>query len=76
MDIFRPDMLAGWIGYGCYFSTNLVFQWRFPLAVATLWPLLMLVVIPFIPESPRWREYTIEPMSLISLTYNAASASP
>ncbi|OAL44212.1 general substrate transporter, partial [Pyrenochaeta sp. DS3sAY3a] len=47
-------MIAGWIGYGCYFSTNLKFQWRFPLAIGCLWPLLMLIVIPFIPESPRW----------------------
>ncbi|KAH0836949.1 hypothetical protein AYO21_01742 [Fonsecaea monophora] len=47
-------MIAGWVGYGCYFSQNENFQWRFPLAVACLWPLLTLAVAPWIPESPRW----------------------
>ena len=31
-------------------------QWRGPLGIALLWPLIMLGVIflPMIPESPRW----------------------
>ncbi|KAG0646295.1 Major facilitator superfamily transporter mfsA [Hyphodiscus hymeniophilus] len=26
--------IAGWVGVGAYYSTNLAFQWRFPIAVA------------------------------------------
>ncbi|KAH8692581.1 general substrate transporter [Talaromyces proteolyticus] len=46
--------LAAWIGVACYFSANLAFQWRFPLAVQILWPLLLLATLPIVPESPRW----------------------
>ncbi|TAQ87445.1 hypothetical protein B7494_g4225 [Chlorociboria aeruginascens] len=46
--------LAGWIGVACYFAENVKLQWRLPLALQTLWPLLILAVIPWIPESPRW----------------------
>lgn len=48
--------IAGWVGYGCYFAENAAFQWRFPLALFCLWPTLLLVVIHWIPESPRWRK--------------------
>ncbi|KAH8901430.1 general substrate transporter [Thozetella sp. PMI_491] len=46
--------IAGWIGYGCYYSENSSFQWRFPLSVGCLWPLISLFLFPWIPESPRW----------------------
>ncbi|RHZ62623.1 hypothetical protein CDV55_105347 [Aspergillus turcosus] len=49
--------LAAWTGFACYFSTQLAFQWRFPLAEQCLWPALMLILTPWIPESPRWREF-------------------
>lgn len=48
--------LAAWIGVACYFSTNVALQWRFPLAVQILWPLLLLATLPIVPESPRWRK--------------------
>ena len=48
--------LAGWVGVGAYYSKNLSFQWRFPIAVAILPPLALLAFSPFVPESPRWRE--------------------
>jgi MFS family permease len=48
--------LAAWIGVACYFSINPKFQWRFPLELQVLWPVLILMVISWIPESPRWRE--------------------
>ncbi|KAJ5738508.1 hypothetical protein N7493_001663 [Penicillium malachiteum] len=44
--------VAGWTGYGCYFSPNSSFQWRFPLALGCLWPVMLLMVMPWIPESP------------------------
>jgi sugar porter (SP) family MFS transporter len=47
---------AGWIGYACFWATphNPSFAWRFPLAVQVLFPLLLLLGTPFVPESPRW----------------------
>jgi MFS family permease len=49
-------MLAGWIGYGCYFATrtNPSFAWRFPLCLQVLAPLILLVGSPSLPRSPRW----------------------
>lgn len=45
---------AAWIGFACYYSKNLNFQWRFPLCVQVLWPLLMSFLAFLVPESPRW----------------------
>ncbi|CAK7213533.1 hypothetical protein SBRCBS47491_001832 [Sporothrix bragantina] len=46
--------LAAWTGFACYFSTNSEFQWRYPLAEQVLFPLALLGLTPWIPESPRW----------------------
>ncbi|KAK4944923.1 hypothetical protein LTR10_015842 [Elasticomyces elasticus] len=46
--------LAAWIGVASYFSKNPAFQWRFPLCIQCLFPLAMLILTPFLPESPRW----------------------
>ncbi|CAK7204028.1 hypothetical protein SEUCBS139899_006779 [Sporothrix eucalyptigena] len=46
--------LAAWTGFACYFSSNLEFQWRYPLAEQILFPLALLGLTPWIPESPRW----------------------
>ena len=46
--------LAGWVGAGSYYSTNLEFQWRFPIAISILPPLGLLLASPWIPESPRF----------------------
>lgn len=31
-------------------------QWRAPLGIALLWPLMMIIIVflPLVPESPRW----------------------
>lgn len=50
-------MLAGWVGYACYFAAvhNLpAFGWRFPLALQCLPPLVLLLGSPWLPRSPRW----------------------
>jgi hypothetical protein len=48
-------MVASWIGYGFYFwQSNNGNEWRPPLAIQCLWPLLLLLCLPWIPESPRW----------------------
>ncbi|KAK4948022.1 hypothetical protein LTR10_013076 [Elasticomyces elasticus] len=46
--------LAAWVGVGSYYSPNAAFNWRFPLSLQVLWPLLQLCVLVWLPESPRW----------------------
>jgi MFS family permease len=46
--------LASYMGLAFYYSTNISAQWRAPLGLALIWPIVMLVVIRFVPESPRW----------------------
>ena len=46
--------IAGWVGAGTYYSSNLAFQWRFPIALTCLPPLTLALCAPWIPESPRW----------------------
>jgi sugar porter (SP) family MFS transporter len=46
--------LAAWVGYGCYFSKNSSFQWRFELASQCVSPLILFVGSFWLPESPRW----------------------
>ncbi|KAL1887964.1 hypothetical protein Sste5346_009846 [Sporothrix stenoceras] len=46
--------LAAWVGVGSYFSSSAAFNWRFPLSLQALWPLLVLVFFKWLPESPRW----------------------
>jgi MFS family permease len=47
--------VAGWVGYGCFYYTT-AFQWRFPLGLQCLPPVLLFIGLRFIPESPRWRK--------------------
>jgi MFS family permease len=47
-------MLSSWIGFAVYFSSNLEFGWRFPLAFQILPPVVLLAGSPLIPRSPRW----------------------
>ncbi|KAL2846464.1 general substrate transporter [Aspergillus pseudoustus] len=46
--------LASYIGMGFYFSENAVAQWRAPMGIPLFCPLVLLCVIPFLPESPRY----------------------
>lgn len=45
---------SAWVGFGCYFSDNLTFGWRGPLAFTCVPPLILLIGCFWIPESPRW----------------------
>ncbi|KIX94624.1 uncharacterized protein Z520_09670 [Fonsecaea multimorphosa CBS 102226] len=45
---------ASWIGFGFYFVSASGTQWRMPLAIGALWPLLLAGGVLLIPESPRW----------------------
>ncbi|KAG6372302.1 general substrate transporter [Boletus reticuloceps] len=46
--------IAGWVGVGTYYSSDMSFQWRFPLALQCVCPLALLCCSPWVPESPRW----------------------
>lgn len=45
---------GSWIGYGFYFVNASGAQWRVPLAIQALPPLVLACGILFMPESPRW----------------------
>lgn len=45
---------GGWVSYGAYFARNMALQWRLPLAIQIIAPLLLICGSPWLPESPRW----------------------
>ncbi|KXL46638.1 hypothetical protein M433DRAFT_65491 [Acidomyces richmondensis BFW] len=48
-------MFAGWLELGIYFApTHKEVTWRFPIAFQAVFPIIVLCVIPFLAESPRW----------------------
>ncbi len=46
-------MLAYWINYGFFFIHSSA-QWRFPLAFQLVFAIYILVVAPWLPDTPRW----------------------
>lgn len=46
--------LASYMGLAFFHSTIPAAQWRAPLGLAMLFPVLMLLLLPIFPESPRW----------------------
>jgi hypothetical protein len=46
-------MLAYWINYAFYFQPGQI-QWRFPLAFQAVFAIYVLIVTPFLPDTPRW----------------------
>jgi MFS family permease len=46
-------MLAYWINYGMYFHDSAT-QWRFPLLFQLVFGAYILVLTPFLPDTPRW----------------------
>ncbi|EPE08408.1 general substrate transporter [Ophiostoma piceae UAMH 11346] len=46
--------LAAFTGLGSYFATNPQLQWRLPLALQVVAPLVLALGSPMVPESPRW----------------------
>ncbi|KAM5515439.1 Sugar/inositol transporter [Fusarium oxysporum f. sp. vasinfectum] len=45
---------SAWVGFGFYFVNADGAQWRPPLAIQCLPPLILACGVYFIPESPRW----------------------
>lgn len=53
-------MTGGLIAAGVTYGTsrmNSTWAWRIPSAVQAIFSILCLVILPFIPESPRWLAY-------------------
>jgi len=46
--------LASYMGLAFYYVENPATQWRAPLGIALIWPLMMVGVCFVIPESPRY----------------------
>ncbi|KAF2096436.1 MFS general substrate transporter [Rhizodiscina lignyota] len=46
--------LASYMGMAFFYAKDPVAQWRGPLGIALVWPFMMLAILPFIPESPRF----------------------
>jgi len=46
--------IASYMGLAFFYTTDPETQWRGPLGLALIFPFIMLAVIYFVPESPRW----------------------
>ncbi|KAK9382099.1 general substrate transporter [Kockiozyma suomiensis] len=46
--------LASWVGFGCNYSNNASFSWRFPIALQCVPAIGLIIGCFFIPYSPRW----------------------
>lgn len=45
---------ASYMGLAFFYSHDPVANWRAPLGLATLWPVIVIIVTFFVPESPRY----------------------
>ena len=45
--------LVYWMEYGCTQTQSLAFAWRFPLGFQIIFLIIILILVPFYPESPR-----------------------
>ncbi|KAK3074017.1 hypothetical protein LTR53_003913 [Teratosphaeriaceae sp. CCFEE 6253] len=46
--------VSAWVGYGCFYSKNLTFGWRGPIAFTCIPCLLLAIGCIWVPESPRY----------------------
>lgn len=49
--------ISSWVGVAFYYVHIRGAQWRLPLAIQGIAPLILALVIWLLPESPRWREW-------------------
>jgi hypothetical protein len=47
-------MISYWIDLGFSFLEPSTVAWRFPIAFQILLALIIVIVVPGLPESPRW----------------------
>lgn len=48
------NSIPAYMGLAFFHVDNPVAQWRTPLGLALIFPCLMLLIVLFVPESPRW----------------------
>lgn len=46
--------ISSWVGFGCYYATNLTFGWRGPIAFTCIPALLLAIGCIWVPETPRY----------------------
>jgi MFS family permease len=46
--------LASYFGLAFFYADNPVAQWRAPLGIALIWPVMMALICWIVPESPRF----------------------
>lgn len=46
--------LASYMGLAFFYTDDPVAQWRAPLGIALIWPVLVILVCFIVPESPRY----------------------
>ncbi|CAK5270442.1 unnamed protein product [Mycena citricolor] len=64
-------LIAAGVTYGTSFMPS-TWAWRIPSAVQGVFSILCIVILPFIPESPRWLAYqgrTEEALVVVALTH-------
>jgi sugar porter (SP) family MFS transporter len=47
------SLIAYWIDYGCSYGSD-QFSWRFPIAFQSIFAIILLFGMIWLPESPRW----------------------
>ncbi|KAF9875672.1 hypothetical protein CkaCkLH20_06604 [Colletotrichum karsti] len=48
------NVTANWLNYGMTFIASNSVSWRFPIAFQCFFAFLTMVLIPWLPDSPRW----------------------
>ncbi|KAJ7625315.1 MFS sugar transporter-like protein [Mycena polygramma] len=64
-------LLAAGITYGTSFMDS-TWAWRIPSAIQGIFSILCIIILPFIPESPRWLAYQGRPeeaLKVVALTH-------
>lgn len=46
--------LATWIDFGFYYAQSSSVGWRFPIAFQAIFAIIVVSLVRFLPESPRW----------------------
>ncbi|EME42495.1 hypothetical protein DOTSEDRAFT_73361 [Dothistroma septosporum NZE10] len=47
-------MFVGWLEFGFYFIRQNEVAWRFPIAFQAIFPIIVMIMVPTLEESPRW----------------------
>ncbi|PPJ60079.1 hypothetical protein CBER1_07569 [Cercospora berteroae] len=47
-------MFVGWLEFGLYFARQSSASFRFPIAFQAFFPIIVMIMVPMLEESPRW----------------------